>query len=203
MNYKDTYFGRIGYICMINYLKEKSMDPYALIQRYYLQDSEAYNILITHSEQVRDKALALVKLHPEMNLDSEFIAEAAMLHDIGMFKTYAPAIACKGTDEYICHGYLGADLVRAAGYPKHALVCERHTGTGLSLAAIQMRNLPIPHRAMEPISCEEQLICFADKFFSKTKLTKEKSVDKVRTGLSRYGEEAVSRFDAWCKLFLV
>ena len=55
---------------------------------------------------------------------------------------------------------------------------------------------------MVPVSLEEQLICFADKFYSKTKLDKEKSVEKVKQGLSKYGEDTVIRFDNWCKLFL-
>lgn len=92
--------------------------------------------------------------------------------------------------------------MRKEGYPRHALVCERHTGMGLSLAIIIERNLPIPHRDMQPVSMEEQLICFADKFFSKTKLDKEKPVDKIRQSLEKYGEEGVLRFDGWCKLFL-
>jgi uncharacterized protein len=49
---------------------------------------------------------------------------------------------------------------------------------------------------------EEQLICFADKFYSKTKLEKEKSVEKVRKGLARFGDETLLQFDTWCKLFL-
>ena len=104
--------------------------------------------------------------------------------------------------DYICHGYLGADLMRKEGYPRHALVCERHTGTGLSLAMIEERNLPVPHRDMRPVSLEEQLICFADKFFSKTKLTKEKPADKIKQSLSKYGNETVEQFEHWCKLFL-
>ena len=55
---------------------------------------------------------------------------------------------------------------------------------------------------MVPVSLEEQLICFADKFYSKTKLDKEKPVEKVKQSLSKYGEETVIRFDNWCKLFL-
>lgn len=92
--------------------------------------------------------------------------------------------------------------MRKEGYPRHALVCERHTGTGLSLAMIEERNLPVPHRDMRPVSLEEQLICFADKFFSKTKLTKEKPADKIKQSLSKYGNETVEQFEHWCKLFL-
>lgn len=137
-----------------------------------------------------------------MNLDLTFIEEAAMLHDIGIFLCNAPDIDCHGEADYICHGYLGADLMRKEGYPRHALVCERHTGTGLSLAMIEERNLPVPHRDMRPVSLEEQLICFADKFFSKTKLTKEKPADKIKQSLSKYGNETVEQFEHWCKLFL-
>ena len=59
-------------------------------------------------------------------------------------------------------------LVRSEGYPRHALVCERHTGAGLALEDIIAQNLPVPHRDMLPVSMEEQVVCFADKFYSKT-----------------------------------
>ena len=68
--------------------------------------------------------------------------------------------------------------MRAEGYPRHARVCERHTGTGITLAMIEERGLPLPHRDFMPETLEEQLICYADKFYSKTKLDKEKSVEK-------------------------
>ena len=70
---------------------------------------------------------------------------------------------CIRDSPYIAHGYLGAEILRAEGFPQHALVCERHTGAGLSLHEIIDRQLPIPHREMLPVTMEEQLICFADK----------------------------------------
>lgn len=178
------------------------MNALDIIEKYYPKDSEVYRILVTHSRHVADKALILARLHPEMNLDLTFIEEAAMLHDIGVFLCNAPDIACHGEAPYICHGYLGADLLRKEGYPRHALVCERHTGTGLSLEMIEQRNLPLPRRDMRPVSLEEQIICFADKFYSKTKLDKEKSVEKIKQSLGKYGNETVDRFENWCKLFL-
>ena len=178
------------------------MNALALIDKYYPEENELKHILLTHSRSVADKALALARLHPELKLDLQFIEEAALLHDIGIFLTGADGIHCYGSHPYICHGYLGADLVRKEGYPRHALVCERHTGAGLSLKAIEERNLPIPHREMVPVSLEEQLICFADKFYSKTKLDKEKSLEKARKSIERHGEEGLERFDNWCRLFL-
>lgn len=178
------------------------MDPIKIIEKYYPVESDAYRILVDHSRSVADKALAIARMHPEMHLDLAFIEEAAMLHDIGIFRCNAPSIDCHGEADYICHGYLGAELMRSEGYPQHALVCERHTGTGLSMEMIELMKWPIPHRDMLPVTLEEQLICFADKFYSKTKLGKEKSIDKIRISLSRYGSDTAARFAAWCKLFL-
>lgn len=178
------------------------MSPVSLIDKYYPKADELKHILLTHSRSVADKAMWIADRHPELGLDRDFLYEAAMLHDIGIFRTDAAGIFCFGDKPYICHGYLGAELVRAEGFPRHALVCERHTGAGLSLDEIEAQNLPVPHREMLPVSMEEQVICFADKFFSKTHLDVEKSVEKARKSLQRYGEAGLRRFDGWCERFL-
>lgn len=178
------------------------MDPLKLIDKYYPEDNDLKRILLDHSRSVTDKALAMAQNHPELNLDLQFIGEAAMLHDIGIFRTDAPEIFCFGHYPYICHGYLGAELVAKEGYPRHALVCERHTGAGISLKRIILEKLPLPHRDMVPVSMEEQIICFADKFYSKSHLDREKSVEKARKSIEKYGEDGLQRFDKWCGLFL-
>ncbi len=178
------------------------MDALAIINKYYPEENELKHILLVHSRSVADKALQIVDRHPELELDRQFVEEAALLHDIGIFLTNAPDIHCFGDKPYICHGSLGAELMRREGFPRHALVCERHTGAGLSLAEIERQQLPVPHRDMVPVSLEEQVICFADKFFSKTHLEREKSVEKALRSLEAYGEEGVARFKAWCRLFL-
>ena len=157
---------------------------------------------MVHSRSVADKAIAIANAHPELKIDKQFVEEAAMLHDIGIFRTNAPGIQCFGTEPYICHGTIGAQLMREEGFPLHALVCERHTGAGLSLMEIERQNLPVPHHDMLPLSLEEKLICFADKFFSKTHLEKEKSFEQARLSLVKFGEEGVARFDVWASLFL-
>ena len=96
------------------------------------------------------------------------IEQAALLHDIGIFKTRADAIGCTGEAPYICHGYLGRELLDAAGLPPtYGLVAERHTGAGITLANIRSNQLPLPHREMVPVTLEEKIICCADKFYSK------------------------------------
>lgn len=172
-----------------------------IIDKYYSGDGDLRTILIIHSQSVARKALQIVSLHPELNLDREFIEEAAMLHDIGIIKTDAPGIKCFGTEPYICHGILGAEMLRQEGLPRHARVCERHTGAGLSLNEIVSQNLPLPHQDFLPETLEEQVICYADKFFSKTHLDREKSIEKAEKSIAKFGEKGLARFKQWEKMF--
>lgn len=177
------------------------MELLQIINKYY-DDEKLRNILLKHSRAVADKALDIVRNHPELNADVSFVEEAAMLHDIGIVRVNAPAIACYGTEPYIRHGVLGAEMLRLEGLERHARVCERHTGTGLTKEQIVLQNLPLPHQDMQPESIEEQIICFADKFFSKTRLDTEKSVEQARRSLEKFGQEGLEKFDAWCMRFL-
>lgn len=174
---------------------------HSILQKY-CKDEKQLHILVTHSRAVANKALEIARRHPELGADEAFIEEAAMLHDIGIVGVDAPAIACSGTEPYIRHGILGAEILRQEGMERHALVCERHTGTGLTLQQIVDQQLPLPHRDMQPQSIEEQIICFADKFFSKTRLDTEKSVEQARRSLEKFGAEGLVKFDAWCERFL-
>lgn len=178
------------------------MNPFEIIDKYYPGEGELRNILVIHSGSVADKAIHIARLHPELKADEEFLFEAAMLHDVGIFLTDAPGIHCLGEYPYIAHGYLGADLLRKEGFPRHAAVCEHHTGAGLSLADIVHRDLPIPHREMLPETLEEEIVCFADKFFSKTQLDVEKSLERARRSVAKFGDEGLARFDGWAKRFL-
>ena len=155
-----------------------------------------------HRIAVANKAIAIAQQPPEMNADEQFIEEAALLHDIGIIGVNAPAIECYGTEPYIRHGILGAEILCNEGLERHALVCERHTGTGLTLQQIVEQDLPLPHCDMQPISIEEQIICFADKFFSKTRLETEKTVEQARRSLEKFGSEGLEKFDKWCEMFL-
>lgn len=182
---------------------KKSLDPYKIINRYYPEGSLAKKILIIHSELVSEKALKLAKQVKHLAPDEDFIWEAAMLHDIGIFLTHAPKIGCLGKEPYICHGILGRALLEDEGLLKHALVCERHTGTGITREDIKTQSLPLPDRDMRPISLEEQIICYADKFFSKNpiKLKKEKSINKVLKSAGKFGDDKKKRIEEWMALF--
>lgn len=177
------------------------MDYLAIIDQYYPQGSKARDILLMHSECVTRKALQIADKHPELKLDRTFIQEAAMLHDIGIVKCDAPGIECFGIEPYIKHGIIGADMLRAAGYPKHARVCERHTGAGIALQDIIEQHLPLPHQDFLPETMEEQVICYADKFYSKTHLDRVRTPEQALKSLERFGKEGAKRFARWMQLF--
>ena len=181
------------------------IDYEQIIKKYCADNTELYHILITHSRQVADRALAILDAHPQWvesgEVDPVFVQEAAMLHDVGVVLCNAPKIHCLGTHAYIEHGYLGAEILRQEGLPKHAAVAERHTGTGITMEQIMRENLPIPLQDSSPRTLEEKLICYADKFYSKTKLGQDKPMSKIRHHLWKYGSDTVNRFDEMQALF--
>ena len=179
------------------------MDYLTIIEKYYKELPKAKHILIEHSKAIVAKAKEIADNRPDLNLDMQFVEEATMVHDIGMFNTNAPDLGCYGELPYICHGYIGKEIIENEGFPKHALVCERHTGTGLSKKEIIEADLPIPKREMMPVSNEEKLICLADKFFSKSKpdLYEEKTIAKIEKSISKYGERKVMELHALLSFF--
>lgn len=179
------------------------MNYYEIIDRYYPCDNELKRIYLVHAHAVAGFALELARRHPELGADETFLREAAMLHDIGIFLTDAPRIHCHGKEEYLCHGYLGAELLRSLGYSRHARVCERHTGTGLSKEAIIANGWNLPARDFFPETTEEQLICFADKFFSKTKfLETPRTFAQVVESMRKISDESVKKVEKWGEMFL-
>ena len=76
---------------------------------------------------------------------------------------------------------------------------------GISADDVLRFDLPLPERDMAPISIEEQIICYADKFFSKngngTLKTQEKNIDQIMRSLQKYGQDKVDKFHNWVEMF--
>lgn len=171
------------------------VNPLEIIKKYYDPASELYFTLTGHSLAVADMAVEVAKCHPELNADIQFVYEAAMLHDIGIIRTNAPGIDCHGELPYICHGIAGCAMLLEEGLERHALVCERHTGAGLTKEEIIAGDIPLPHRDFLPVTIEEKIICYADKFFSKSReLSYQKQFDEVMKTMGKFGEATQRRF---------
>lgn len=172
-----------------------------LLARYL--EGASFDIVLEHSRYVAALALDVCDHLALGAEDRVFVEEAALLHDIGVCQVYAPGLGLHGAHPYIMHGVLGRAILEKEGYPAHALVCERHIGVGLTVADIDRQQLPLPRRDMRPVSLCEQIICFADLFFSKQpgKLAERKSADRVRKKLASFGEDKAAVFDSWMKQF--
>lgn len=206
------------------------MDYLALIHRYYPEDNALRRMLLHHSRQVCARALQIVERHPELGANRNLVEAGAMLHDIGIFLTDAPGIHCHGTAHYILHGSLGAQLLRNEAkqlkkekqqaeqlneeqlqaiqlqeelhfYEALARICERHTGIGLTRQTIIERGLPDPQKDLLPETIEEQIICYADKFYSKSHLERERTIPQTLQSLEKFGDEGVEKFRHWTELF--
>lgn len=163
------------------------MDYLSIINKYYPADNELRRVLLHHSRQVADRCLQIVRKHPELPVDVQFLEEAAMLHDIGIYQCDAPSIHCHGSEPYLRHGPIGGNLLRQEGYERHARVAERHTGTGLP--------------GYEPETLEEQIVCYADKFYSKSKPDRVLIVAQAAESLEKFGHDGVLKFLSWAERF--
>ena len=184
------------------------MEALAILQHFYPEDTPLRRRLLKHSEQVRDKALELAK-NSVVKLDLALVADGAMLHDLGIGRCDAPKIDCHGTEPYLAHGVIGAQMLRDYGteigldLEKYARICERHTGSGLTAAEVKKQQLPLPERDYLPETPEEALVCLADKFFSKSGDMEEKPLDKIRRQMAKFGDAPLARFAALCRRFKV
>lgn len=187
------------------------IDYQKVIDYYYPEETmpELREILVKHSRYVAELAAKVCEAHPELKADKDFVYAAAMLHDIGIVRCDATGIHCYGAEPYLCHGVIGAQMIQETGMLDAddacavARVCARHTGTGLTAENIRERKLPLPEEDLVPETVEEQIICYADKFFSKTHLDYHKSYEQALHSLEKFGEHGVKVFSEWHKRFHV
>lgn len=178
----------------------QTFDYRTLIDRIYPEGDPARGILLSHSHSVAQLACRINQEH-RLGLDPEMVETAAMVHDIGIIRVNAPAIACFGDLPYIFHGIAGADILRAAGADEiYARVAERHTGAGLTAEEATEAGLP-SDRSYMPESELEKLICYADCFYSKTHLERKKTPQQVRASIAKFGPNVSARFAELEKIF--
>ena len=154
----------------------------AIVDKYYPQGSPLRDIFLRHARQVTDEALSIAR-RKQLPLSQQLIEDAAMLHDVGIFMTNAPDIHCTGSAHYMQHGPLGAELLRREGVPeKIARVAERHTGVGIP-----------PYM---PETLLERLVCYADKYYSKSDNMQRKTWSQLLQQHAKYGADNIARLRA-------
>lgn len=162
-------------------------DYLTIINKYYPEGTLLRDIYMRHARDVASLAEELrARYMPQ--LDAGEVRAAAMMHDIGIFLTDAPGIECHGKEPYIKHGPLGAELLRKEGAPEWmARVAERHTGVGIG--------------DLVPETPLEKLVCYADKFYSKSGSMQRKSMEEAERSIARYGADNLNAFRRLRSLF--
>lgn len=175
----------------------------SLIRKYYPEEEPAFAYYYSHVRAVAELAVAIAGRNPGLNADDGIVWQMAMIHDIGIRFTRAPEIGCHGHLPYLAHGFKGREIMEAEGFGAIAPICERHIGVGISCEEVISRNLPLPQRDMLPLSIEEEIVCYADKFFSKTSddPTLPKPLTAIRKGLQKYGTQKAATFDRMVEKF--
>ena len=73
-----------------------------------------------------------IAIGPNSPLDAEFLKVAALLHDIGRYKTHDP----------VMHGVEGYHLLTGLGHHREAFVCASHVFCGMPQAEAIRYGLP-------------------------------------------------------------
>lgn len=140
-----------------------------------------------HSKIVAEIALQLAKrLEKEqpITVDKDFIKAGALLHDVGIYHYKFDPLNPGGKDlPYYKHAILGREIIEKLGLAQSiARLCEIHSGVGITKQDIQIQNLDLPLNNFVPITTEEELIVYADKFHPKTPrfITFEQTIDNLR-----------------------
>lgn len=180
---------------------KKPLNPELLLKALCGEREKAFNVLFAHGTQVAEKALQVAERLSDRKPNLQFIREASILHDVGVLMTRSEDWGCNGNAPYIQHGVLGREILEQKGFSDHAKVCESHVGAGISIDDIQKNNLPLPLRDMLPETLEEEIICYADKFFSKNGKNGEKPLEQVLKNVAAYGQESLTRFQQWVERF--
>lgn len=157
--------------------------------RKHIKNDFVFKIIHDHVQTVKNVALQ----HAEQikGIDIDFVKSASLLHDIG--RAHFPP----RTRFSYKHGFAGGEILRKEGFPKHALVCERHLGFGITKEEIIKQKLDLPKRDMMPLSAEEKIVCFADKFVAGSKEIIEQ---EIRNRFSKeLGPDSLKKFDRLIK----
>ena len=74
--------------------------------------------------------------------------------------------------------------------------------TAKMLQQIEKQQLPLPlDRSYEPDTLEEQVVCYADKFYSKSHVDHVRTVVETAQSLEKFGPEGVQKFLKWVDMF--
>lgn len=140
-------------------------DIQSMHKRYSGGDERLFELVFTHCQIVADIALWCADQIDEA-VDLELLKAACLLHDIGSYSYMHEAYE---RNVYAQHALLGAKILEAEGVDQ--LICdavETHVLMGLTKQDITTAGMRLPERDFIPNSIYGEILCYADRFHSKS-----------------------------------
>ncbi|MFC9730340.1 HD domain-containing protein [Streptomyces roseolus] len=177
-----------------------SYDEIRALHRKHAPSDAAFELVFTHCEIVAAIAEQLLSRHGR-DADAELVRAGCLLHDIGVYRLYDSAGRIDGAS-YVTHGVLGHRLLAEEGLPETLCrFCSCHTGVGLTQEDVLAQGLPIPPADYVPVTPEERMVMYADKFHSKSTPPRFVSPDTFEARIARFGPEKVTVFQSLRRLY--
>lgn len=196
-------------------LTEFDVERIDALHRALAPSAHAYNLIHTHCVIVARLALSLARADAATSafagtpaiaaadtahhidaaqLDERLLVLGGMVHDIGTYQL----IKSDGSDgeplrfkhsKYIQHGLRGYKLLKACGFSEElAQFARNHTGIGLTAAAVKEQELPLPVADYVPVTLEQELVMYADKFHTKSDPAEFVGYDRCIRRAAKHGE---------------
>lgn len=91
--------------------------------------------------------------------------------------------------KYIQHGLRGYKLLKACGFGEDlAQFARNHTGIGLTAQMVKDQKLPLPVADYVPVTVEQELVMYADKFHTKSDPAEFVGYDRCIRRAAKHGE---------------
>jgi uncharacterized protein len=166
-----------------------------LLHEEHAPTPEALDLVYTHCQIVCAIAEQLLPASG-FAADLALVRAGCLLHDIGVYPLY-DAAGKLDHGQYIRHGVLGHELLRAAGLPEELCrFASHHTGVGLSAGDVLRQRLPLPPADYLADTAEETVVMYADKFHTKAAPPAFLTADAYAASVARFGADKEAAFAA-------
>jgi uncharacterized protein len=155
-----------------------------------------FDLIWTHSDIIRKIALRIAdELEKKRNIkvDRELIEIGSMVHDIGYYQCFDDELNVDCKVKPILHGFQGAEILKKENLPKSwQRFCLVHSATGFTKEDIEREHMPVQIDDYLPITIEEEIVTYADKFH--TKYPAFDSYDNLINRIGKFDPDRKVRF---------
>jgi uncharacterized protein len=139
------------------------------LHKKYAPNDQELELVLTHCQVVAEIAVWAAKQTDE-EVDLPTLETACLLHDIGSYPFRGASTLDKSfKNSYPLHALLGAKILKDEGFPEEVYnIVETHVLLGVTAEEIEKMGWAMPVKDYEPTTIEGELLCFADRFHSKT-----------------------------------